>query len=117
MPKDLEDAAYIDGAGALRTFVSIMLPNARTMMVTVFLFSFCWQWTDTVYSSLYFSELPVFANTIQGIFVRVGLSADHLGSAIAQNAAAMLIIIPLLVLFVFCQKSLVKSIAVTGLAN
>ncbi len=117
IPKDLEEAAYIDGAGSIRTFISIMLPNARTMMVTVFLFSFCWQWTDTVYSSLYFSELPVFANTIEGIYVRVGLALDPIGSAIAQNAAAMLIIIPLLALFMVCQKSLVKSIAVSGMAN
>lgn len=117
MPKDLEEAAYIDGAGSFRTFIRIMLPNARTMMVTVFLFSFCWQWTDTLYSSLYFSELPVFSNTISTIYVRVGLALDPMGSAIAQNAAAMLMIIPLLLLFALCQKALVKSIAVSGMAN
>ena len=50
LPVVLEEAAYIDGAGPIKTFISIMLPNAKTVIATVFLFSFCWQWTDTVYS-------------------------------------------------------------------
>lgn len=117
MPKALEEAAYIDGSGAVRTFYSVMMPNARTLMVTVFLFSFCWQWTDSAYSTLYFYEKPVFANTIEALYIRVGLNADMLGTNIARNAAAMLIMIPLLVLFGFCQKTLVKSVAMSGLAN
>ena len=72
IPLALEEAAYIDGAGTIRTFFQVMLPNARTMMMTVFLFSFCWQWTDSTYSSIYFNELPVFANTIE--------SFDHYSS-------------------------------------
>ena len=55
IPLALEEAAYIDGAGTIRTFFQVMLPNARTMMMTVFLFSFCWQWTDSTYSSIYFN--------------------------------------------------------------
>ena len=117
LPKALEEAAYIDGSGVIGTFFRVMLPNARTMVMTVFLFSFCWQWTDSTYSSLYFYEKPVFANTIEALYIRVGLNADMLGTNIARNAAAMLIMIPLLILFVYCQKSLVKSVAMSGLAN
>ena len=117
LPRELEEAAYIDGAGTIRTFFQVMLPNARTMMMTVFLFSFCWQWTDSTYSSIYFNEMPVFANTIESLYIRVGLNADMLGTNIARNAASMLIIIPLLILFGFCQKMLVKSIALSGMAN
>jgi len=117
LPAELEEAAYIDGAGTIRTFFQVMLPNARTMMMTVFLFSFCWQWTDSTYSSIYFNEMPVFANTIESLYIRVGLNADMLGTNIARNAASMLIIIPLLILFGFCQKMLVKSIALSGMAN
>ena len=117
LPVSLEEAAYIDGANPISTFFRIMLPNAKTTMATVFLFSFCWQWTDTVYSSLYFNELPVFANVIDAMYIRVGLNADMLGTNILRNAAAMLVMIPLIVLFVFCQKLLVKSMALSGLAN
>ena len=117
IPLALEKAAYIDGAGTIRTFFQVMLPNARTMMMTVFLFSFCWQWTDSTYSSIYFNELPVFANTIESFYIRVGLNADMLGTNITRNAMAILIIIPLLVLFGFGQKLLVKSITLSGMAN
>lgn len=117
IPLALEEAAYIDGAGTIRTFFQVMLPNARTMMMTVFLFSFCWQWTDSTYSSIYFNELPVFANTIESFYIRVGLNADMLGTNIARNTMAILIIIPLLVLFGFGQKLLVKSITLSGMAN
>lgn len=117
LPAALEEAAYIDGAGTIRTFFRVMLPNARTMMATVFLFSFCWQWTDSTYSSIYFNEMPVFANTIESMYIRVGLNADMLGTNILRNAATMIIIIPLLILFGFCQKMLVKSIAMSGMAN
>ena len=47
LPRDLENAAYIDGASIGRTFMTVVLPNAKGMMITVFLFAFCWQWTDT----------------------------------------------------------------------
>lgn len=117
LPVALEEAAYIDGANPITTFFRVMLPNAMTTMATVFLFSFCWQWTDTVYSSLYFNEMPVFANVIDAMYIRVGLNADMLGTNILRNAAAMLVIIPLMVLFVFCQKLLVRSMAMSGLAN
>ena len=52
MPMALEEAAYIDGCGPFRTFLRIMLPGSVPMLVTVFLFSFVWQWNDTESSSL-----------------------------------------------------------------
>lgn len=117
MPEELEEAAYIDGAGVIKTLFTVILPNARTIMLTVFIFSFCWQWTDTAYSSLYFYETPVFANVINAIYIRVGLNADLLGTFIARNAAAMLLMLPLIILFGFCQKLFLKSVAMSGLAN
>lgn len=117
IPRALEEAAYIDGAGTFCTFFRVMLPNARTMMMMIFLFSFCWQWTDTTYSGVYLNELPVFANTIQTFYIRVGLNADMLGTNITRNAMAILILIPLLVLFGFVQKLLVKSMTLSGMAN
>ncbi|NCU27685.1 carbohydrate ABC transporter permease [Candidatus Nomurabacteria bacterium] len=117
LPKDLENAAYIDGASPISTFFRVILPNSRTILTTVFLFSFAWQWTDVSYPSLYFSEMAVLATKIPNIYIRIGLSADPLGSNIAQNAAGMLAMIPLLVLYGFSQKALVNSIVRTGNAN
>lgn len=112
LPHDLESAAYIDGAGNFRTFFSVMLPNAVSIMAIVFLFSFCWQWTDTTMPDLYFSSTLVFANVIPTLGLQVPMDGK-----IIQNAACILILIPLFLPFIFSQKMLVKSIASTGLAN
>lgn len=121
MPADLENAAAVDGASVMGTFTRIVLPNARTMMITVFLFAFCWQWTDIRFSALYFSDHM----TLTQVAASSGLMAvytdsgvlDRMGTAIAQNAAAILIILPLVALAIVCQKFLVQSIAQSGLAN
>lgn len=117
LPISLEEAAYIDGAGPIQAFIRIMLPNATTTMATIFLFSFCWQWTDTAYSSLYFNEMPLLANVVDTMYIRVGMNPDPLATGILRNAAAIIIMLPLMVLFFFCQKLLVKSMALSGLAN
>jgi len=117
LPSNLEDAALIDGAGSFRTFWSIILPNSRAVILTVLTFSFSWQWTDIIYTKQYFINMKVLPAMVSSIYVRVGLSADTIGSAIAQNAACILIILPLLFLFLFSQKYLTQSIAQTGMAN
>ena len=117
LPKDLEAAAYIDGAGNLRAFFSVILPNARSIMVTVFLFSFCWQWTDSSMSQLYFSNYEVLSNVITAIRVSRGSSYDVMGTGIAQNAACVLMVLPLLALFLICSKWITKSFVTSGQAN
>lgn len=113
----LEEAAYIDGAGVFRTFASIMVPNARTMMMTIFLFSFCWQWTDKTYTSLYLMDTKVFSNAMVNIFIENGNFGDPVGTAIAKCAATLFIMLPLIALFMFCQKFFVKSISQAGLSS
>jgi len=119
MPKDLENAAYVDGASVFRTFFSVMLPNAKTMMITIFLFAFCWQWTDTSFSSLYFSSRVTLAlrPMLGAMTIRTQARTDIYGTGIAINTATMIVIIPLIILAVVCQKFLVKSISQSGLAN
>lgn len=117
LPKDLENAAMIDGATPFRTFFSVVLPNARTLIATVFLFSFSWQWTDSSFAELYYSEKLVMSTQIINFYIRDGLNADMLGSAIAKNAACLLLLLPLAVIFFVFQKSLVQSVITSGQAN
>lgn len=120
LPKDMENAAYIDGASIPRTFVSVVLPNVRNMLITVFLFAFCWQWTDTEFVSLYFTGKTTLAmRLVEGAYVTVTGSGgeDPLGTAIARTAGAIAIVIPVIILAVVCQRFLVKSISRTGIAN
>lgn len=121
LPRDLENAAYIDGASIGRTFTTIVLPNAKNMMITVFLFAFCWQWTDTEFSSLYFTSKTTLAmRPVVGSYLTIKgqvSSIDPLGTAIATAAATIIIILPVVILSAFCQKFLVKSISHSGFAN
>lgn len=119
LPRELENAAFVDGATPVRSFFSIILPNATTMIATVFLFSFCWQWTDTFYSDLLFPKLQTFNKVISAIQVFSTDKGfyDSYATTIAQNAACIIIMIPIVIIFLGCQKFLIKSIATSGLAN
>ena len=112
MPGNLEEAAYIDGCGSIQAFIRVMIPNARGMMTTVFLFSFCWQWVENKYSKMYFSEMPLFGNIFSSI--KYGTTMENI---IVKNAAALVVSIPLIILFLVFQRTLVKSITLSGLAT
>ena len=84
IPKELEEAAYVDGAGTMKTLVRVILPGASSMLLTVFLFSFVWQWLDATYTPVFCSnsELGAGADRYAGIPAqphqseRCGESAD-----------------------------------------
>lgn len=120
LPKELEQAAYIDGAGIWRTFTSVMLPNVRNVIVTIALLSFSWMWTDTKFTSHLDNSMNTLPARVTSGYMTLHStqsSKDILGTTIAQGAAVIIIIIPLVILFIACQKSFVKSISHSGLAN
>ena len=59
VPDELEESAYMDGSGTFRTFIQIILPLSVPMMITVFLFAFCWQWTDEFYTRLFYVSAKI----------------------------------------------------------
>ena len=60
IPKEMEEAAYVDGCGMLETFVKIMLPDAKPILTSCFLFAFVWQWTDSFYSKMFLGNIKLF---------------------------------------------------------
>lgn len=127
MPKELEEAAYVDGASMFRTFYQIMLPSAVPAMVTVFLFSFVWQWTDTFYSNLFLQNVKVLSTALssisfditQQIYWETGVevSLSPAVSSMYTNTASLLVIIPLILLYIVAQKYFVESIERTGIVG
>lgn len=115
LPADLENAAYIDGAGVYRTFISVIVPNARSLMITIMLFAFCWTWTDATYSTAFYPNIELVSNQLIQINSRLSTSGAAVGTTL--YAGIMLLMIPMIILMVFCQKFIVKSIALSGLAN
>lgn len=121
IPDELEESAYIDGSGTFRTFFQIILPLSVPMLITVFLFSFCWQWTDQFYTSLFFPT-----GKAQTLFKLVGnipksLDTNYAGQRLYEsaiyNTCGLMIIFPLVIMYVFLQRFLVQGIEQSGLAN
>lgn len=113
MPKELEEAAYLDGCGVMSTYFRIILPSARTMLVTIFLLAFCWQWTDMVYNPLFLREAQIFSNIVS----LAGSATEPIMSASMISTAALLAILPLVVLYIFTQKLFVQSVERTGITG
>lgn len=121
MPKELEEAGYIDGSGALRTFTRIMLPGALPIMVTVFLFAFVWQWNDTFYTSIFmpnYQPLSTQLSMIGDVITRSeGMIYNQALGLLYSNTAILLHIIPLIVIYLFAQRYFVQSIERSGLVG
>jgi multiple sugar transport system permease protein len=118
MPWELEDAARIDGAGPLRVFFNIMLPPAQPAIVVVFLFAFVWHWNDSLEPSIYLNRAEKFFLPQRLTVVEMALENLRFhamwGTGVIM-AAALLVILPLLVLYLFTQRYFVESIERTGL--
>ena len=112
-PKELEEAAALDGCGAWKTFFQVMLPSSKSLIVITLLLSFSWQWTDTVYSSLFLIDFPVLSTSMS----RISGSTLPIVASNYQNIGALLAILPLALLYIVAQKFFVQSLDRTGLVG
>ncbi|MCU9612635.1 carbohydrate ABC transporter permease [Caldibacillus lycopersici] len=121
MPVELEEAAYIDGCSAFKTFYKVMLPSAVPILVTVFLFGFVWQWTDSFYSSLYLSDFKVMSGGLGSLAANIYSSELSFISpaltSMMNNTGTILVIFPLFVLYLFAQRYFVESIERSGIVG
>jgi multiple sugar transport system permease protein len=122
MPTTIEEAAYVDGAGTVKTFLRFMLPNAIPVLVIVFLFSFVWQWNDVFYSDFFLRGRQILSLNFQALTDRFAYSWSNPfieGSHIrlVSNAGILLYIAPVLVLYAFLQRFFVESISRTGIVG
>jgi len=123
VPDELEEAAYVDGAGVFRTYFTIILPSAIPMMVTIFLFAFTWQWTDEFYVNLFTTETGPY---LMPRIVRIPRSLTQSQAAIAastmyqsaiRSTCGLMIIAPLLVVYLIGQRFLIQGIERTGVVG
>jgi multiple sugar transport system permease protein len=115
MPKELEEASYIDGCNTFQTFYKIMLPSAVALMVTVFLLSFAWQWTDTVYSTLFMQRFNLLANMMR--FVGYRDPDVDVMNAMYNSTAALLAIIPVAFVYLVGQRFFIQSVERSGITG
>lgn len=124
VPKELEEAAYVDGCGNLQTFIRIMLPDAKAMITSCFLFAFVWQWTDSFYSQMFLGDMQLLPKGLNAIAGRLDqyLKSNGLGTKASaaqlnqMNATGtLMVILPLLIIYLFAQKGFVESLSQTGI--
>ncbi|MFD0714245.1 carbohydrate ABC transporter permease [Paenibacillus sp. GCM10027626] len=119
LPKELEEAAYVDGAGVLRTFTSVMLPNAVPAVVTVLLFSFVWQWNDNYFVNLYMANSTTLSGKL--LVLPSHVRPEYVGgiaySSLLINTGTLLAIAPIFILYLFVQRYFVESVERTGLVG
>ena len=140
IPAELEESAQVDGAGVIRTFWSVMLPNARGAIVVVALFAFVWQWNDYYFARLFsiVQSYPVLAArlgegtdrlfTVISGWVAKGkpifdtltdeaLATDPMFYGLIANTAALLMMLPLLIGYFIVKKQFVEGIERTGITG
>ena len=120
VPDELEESAYMDGSGTFRTFLQIILPLSIPMMITVFIFAFCWQWTDDFYTQAFnpTNKSLLMDDVIQPpVTMSIEVSENPDYKTVINNTAGLMVLAPLLILYCAGQKFLVQGIESSGLAN
>ena len=125
IPEDMEEAAYVDGCGMLKTFVRIMLPEAKPILTSCFLFAFVWQWTDGFYAKMFLSNTQLVSTSLARIVDSLGAYIQRISGikttvSIAYSncilaTGTLMIIMPLIILYLFAQRAFVESISSSGI--
>lgn len=125
IPGDLEEAAYVDGLGMFKTFIRIMLPEAKPILTSCFLFAFVWQWTDGFYAKMFLGTTQLVSTSLAKIVDSLGAYIQRISGikttvSIAYSncilaTGTLMIIMPLIILYLFAQRAFVESISSSGI--
>ena len=125
IPEDMEEAAYVDGCGMFKTFIRIMLPEAKPILTSCFLFAFVWQWTDGFYAKMFLGGTTLVSTSLARIVDSLGAYLSRiLGVKTTVSIAysncilatgTLMIIMPLIILYLFAQRAFVESISSSGI--
>lgn len=123
IPDELEEASYVDGSGVFATFFKIVIPNSIPMMVTIFLLSFTWQWTDEFYVELFTTEtgpylLPKIVQIPRSLTQsQAAIAASTMYQSAIRNTCGLMIVAPIIVVYLIGQRFLVEGIERTGVTG
>jgi multiple sugar transport system permease protein len=138
LPKELEEAAYVDGAGYLRIFLRIVLPVSKPGIVTVGVLSFIWNWNDTYFPGLFnptsrylrirLSELSAPSGGTSNVQLAIGNHISEIPATLARltsqpydamilTVCTLLTILPLVIFFFIVQKQFVEGVERSGITG
>jgi len=121
LPREIEEAAFIDGAGSIRTYLQIMMPNASAAIVTVTIFSIVWQYNDNFLGRLFNVSDNILLSrrisSLQATIANIDQIRDPSITTLYVYAGVVLMILPLLLIYIFMQKQLIEGIERSGIVG
>lgn len=121
LPKEIEEAAFVDGAGVWYTYIRIMLVNAVPAVITVAVFSMVWQYNDTFYAKLFLiSENVVISKKISSLVAVIANIDKVLDTTVQQlylDAGIILIMLPIMLIYIFLQRYFIEGVERSGIVG
>lgn len=114
VPQELDDAARVDGAGVVRTFVSIMLPLARSTLAVLAVFTFIAYWNSFLWPLIAINDVSTYGTIPLGLQQFFGQQGAQWHLVMAASVISML---PTIVLLILLQRHLVRGIVTSGLGG
>lgn len=112
IPKELDEAAAIDGCGSFRILIYMILPLSKAAIISIVIFQFIWMWND-FFNSVIFLNDP--KNYTVSLGLRMAIDASQITNWNQILAMSLLSILPSTLLFFFAQKYFVEGISTTGI--
>ena len=121
LPKEIEEAAFVDGAGMWYTYFRIMLKNASPAVITVTVFSLVWQFNDSFYSNLFLvSEDIVIAKKIASLASVIAGEYKILNVTLQElylHAGIILVLLPIILIYLLLQRYFIEGVERSGIVG
>ncbi len=124
LPRELEEAAWIDGAGLFKTYTKIALPSSGVVITTVTIFSVIWHWNDYYLAIMFMNDFDAMPIAVRLSNVRDVIStvlnysySKSINTTGIVAASCVLFVLPMLVMYIILQKKFVKSIDRVGITG
>lgn len=121
LPKEIEEAALVDGCGVWYTYFRIMLVNAMPAVITVAVFSIVWQFNDTFYAKLFLiNENVVISKKISVLQATIANKDKILDVTIQElylDAGIILVLLPIVVIYLLLQKNFIEGVERSGIVG
>ena len=130
LPKELEEAARVDGCGFIRTFIRIVFPVARSAYIVVLVLAMVWHWSNYYEPSLFLgnTEMQMLSMSLNNIKATLNLPPEQLDFLYQINddnalnnatlmAGTLMVVIPIFIAFCFLQRQFIQGVERTGLTG
>lgn len=123
LPRELEEAAWVDGAGPIKTFLAIAVPSSGVAILTVTVFSLIWHWNDSLLCGIYLTNDFPLAMTLKDIETTIGIKYNMLVNYTNPEAMAylmagcVLFVTPMLIVYIILQRWFIESIDRVGITG